>query len=50
MLILEGYQLGGRWHPVESSVGVFQRLVIVAAVGASGVVRRGAAAGSAFGS
>jgi membrane protein DedA with SNARE-associated domain len=34
LLILAGYQLGERWHLVESSVGVFQKLVIAAAVGA----------------
>ncbi|WP_410784847.1 DedA family protein [Kribbella sp. C-35] len=36
VLILAGYQLGERWHLVESSVGVFQKLVIAAAVGAVG--------------
>lgn len=36
LLILAGYQLGERWHLVESSVGVFQKLVIAAAVGAVG--------------
>jgi membrane protein DedA with SNARE-associated domain len=36
LLILAGYQLGERWHLVESSVGVFQKLVLVAAVGAVG--------------
>ena len=36
LLILAGYQLGERWHLVESSVGVFQKLVIVAAVAAVG--------------
>lgn len=32
LLIVAGYQLGERWHVVESSVGVFQRLVLVGAV------------------
>lgn len=32
LLITAGHQLGERWHLVESSVGVFQKLVIVAAV------------------
>jgi membrane protein DedA with SNARE-associated domain len=36
LLILAGHQLGERWHLVESSVGVFQKLVIVAAVAAVG--------------
>ncbi|TCC39305.1 DedA family protein [Kribbella sindirgiensis] len=36
LLILAGYQLGERWHLVESSVGVFQKVVIVAAVAAVG--------------
>ncbi len=36
LLILAGYQLGEQWHLVESSVGVFQKLVIAAAVGAVG--------------
>ncbi|TCC09944.1 DedA family protein [Kribbella soli] len=36
LLILAGYQLGERWHLVESSVGVFQKLVIAVAVGAVG--------------
>ncbi|MET9316144.1 DedA family protein [Kribbella sp. NPDC003505] len=36
LLILAGYQLGERWHLVESSVGVFQKLVIVAALAAVG--------------
>ncbi|TDO63976.1 membrane protein DedA with SNARE-associated domain [Kribbella sp. VKM Ac-2571] len=36
LLILAGYQLGERWHVVESSVGVFQKVVIVAAVAAVG--------------
>jgi membrane protein DedA with SNARE-associated domain len=34
LLILAGHQLGERWHLVESSVGVFQKLVIAGAVGA----------------
>jgi membrane protein DedA with SNARE-associated domain len=34
LLITAGHQLGERWHLVESSVGVFQKLVIVAAVAA----------------
>ena len=34
LLILAGYQLGERWHVVESSVGVFQKLVIAGAVAA----------------
>jgi membrane protein DedA with SNARE-associated domain len=34
LLILAGYQLGERWHVVESSVGVFQWLVIAGAVAA----------------
>ncbi|WP_344240673.1 DedA family protein [Kribbella hippodromi] len=34
LLILAGYQLGERWHVVESSVGVFQKVVIVGAVAA----------------
>jgi len=34
LLILAGYQLGERWHLVESSVGVFQKLVIAGAVAA----------------
>jgi membrane protein DedA with SNARE-associated domain len=33
-LILAGHQLGERWHLVESSVGVFQKLVVAAAVAA----------------
>jgi membrane protein DedA with SNARE-associated domain len=33
-LIVAGYQLGERWHVVESSVGVFQKLVILGAVAA----------------
>jgi membrane protein DedA with SNARE-associated domain len=36
LLILAGHQLGERWHLVESSVGVFQKVVIVAAVAAVG--------------
>ena len=36
LLIFAGYQLGERWHLVESSVGVFQKVVIVAAVAAVG--------------
>jgi membrane protein DedA with SNARE-associated domain len=32
LLIMAGHQLGERWHVVESSVGVFQKLVVVAAV------------------
>ncbi|RZT19673.1 membrane protein DedA with SNARE-associated domain [Kribbella sp. VKM Ac-2569] len=35
LLILAGYQLGERWHLVESSVGVFQKVVIAAVVGAA---------------
>ena len=34
LLIVAGYQLGERWHVVESSVGVLQKLVIVGAVAA----------------
>ena len=34
LLIVAGYQLGERWHVVESSVGVFQELVIAGAVAA----------------
>ncbi|MEV5963986.1 DedA family protein [Kribbella sp. NPDC051952] len=34
LLIVAGYQLGERWHVVESSVGVFQKVVIAAAVAA----------------
>jgi membrane protein DedA with SNARE-associated domain len=33
-LIVAGYALGEKWHVVESSVGVFQYVVIAAAVGA----------------
>ncbi|WP_238165356.1 DedA family protein [Kribbella caucasensis] len=33
-LILAGYLLGEQWHLVESSVGVFQKVVLVAAVAA----------------
>jgi membrane protein DedA with SNARE-associated domain len=36
LLILAGHQLGERWHLVESSIGVFQKAVIVAAVAAVG--------------
>ncbi|MEU8225671.1 DedA family protein [Kribbella sp. NPDC048915] len=36
LLILAGYQLGERWHVVESSVGVFQKVVIAVAVLAVG--------------
>jgi membrane protein DedA with SNARE-associated domain len=34
LLIVAGYQLGERWHVVESSVGVFQKLVVAGAVAA----------------
>ncbi|MFF0264134.1 DedA family protein [Kribbella sp. NPDC004536] len=34
LLIVAGYQLGERWHLVEASVGVFQKLVIVGAIAA----------------
>ena len=34
LLIVAGYQLGERWHVVESSVGVFQWVVIAAAAAA----------------
>ena len=34
LLIVAGYQLGERWHVVESSVGVFQNVVIAGAVAA----------------
>ena len=34
LLILGGYQLGERWHVVESSVGIFQKLVVAGAVAA----------------
>ncbi|MGY4769377.1 DedA family protein [Kribbella sp. CWNU-51] len=34
LLIVAGYQLGERWHVVESSVGVFQKLVLAGAVAA----------------
>lgn len=34
LLIVAGYQLGERWHVVESSVGVFQKVVIAGAVAA----------------
>lgn len=33
-LIIAGYALGEKWHVVESSVGIFQYVVIAAAVGA----------------
>jgi membrane protein DedA with SNARE-associated domain len=33
-LIIAGYALGEKWHVVESSVGVFQYVVIAAAVAA----------------
>ncbi len=36
LLILAGYHLGEQWHVVESSVGIFQKVVIAAAVGAVG--------------
>jgi membrane protein DedA with SNARE-associated domain len=36
LLILAGYQLGERWHLVESSVGVFQWAVVAGAVAAVG--------------
>jgi len=36
LLILAGHQLGERWHVVESSVGIFQKLVIAGAVAAVG--------------
>ena len=36
VLILAGYQLGEQWHVVESSVGIFQKLVIAGAVAAVG--------------
>jgi membrane protein DedA with SNARE-associated domain len=36
VLIVAGYQLGERWHVVESSVGVFQKIVVVGAVAAVG--------------
>jgi membrane protein DedA with SNARE-associated domain len=32
LLVGAGYQLGERWHVVEESVGVFQKVVIVVAV------------------
>jgi membrane protein DedA with SNARE-associated domain len=34
LLIVAGYQLGERWHVVESSVAIFQKLVIAGAVAA----------------
>jgi membrane protein DedA with SNARE-associated domain len=34
LLIVAGYQLGERWHVVESSVGVLQWVVIAGAVAA----------------
>jgi membrane protein DedA with SNARE-associated domain len=34
LLIVAGYQLGERWHVVESSVGVFQWAVVAGAVAA----------------
>ncbi|MEU4294354.1 DedA family protein [Kribbella sp. NPDC026596] len=34
LLIVAGYQLGERWHVVESSVGIFQKLVIAGAAAA----------------
>jgi membrane protein DedA with SNARE-associated domain len=34
LLIVAGYQLGERWHVVESSVGVFQKLVIAGGLAA----------------
>jgi membrane protein DedA with SNARE-associated domain len=34
LLIVAGYQLGERWHVVESSVGVFQWVVLAGAVAA----------------
>ncbi|HWD78131.1 MAG TPA: DedA family protein [Kribbella sp.] len=34
LLIVAGYQLGERWHLVESSVGVFQKVVLAGAVAA----------------
>ncbi len=34
LLIVAGYQLGERWYVVESSVGIFQKLVIAGAVAA----------------
>jgi membrane protein DedA with SNARE-associated domain len=35
-LILAGYQLGERWHLVESSIGVFQWVVVAVALAAVG--------------
>jgi membrane protein DedA with SNARE-associated domain len=34
LLIVAGYQLGERWHVVESGVGIFQKAVIAGAVAA----------------
>src|SRR5689334_7917005 len=34
LLIVAGYQLGERWHVVEASVGVFQKVVLAGAVAA----------------
>lgn len=34
LLIVAGYQLGERWHLVEASVGVFQKVVLIGAVAA----------------
>ncbi|GAA1589856.1 MULTISPECIES: DedA family protein [Kribbella] len=36
LLIVAGYQLGERWHVVESSVGIFQKAVLAGAVLAVG--------------
>jgi membrane protein DedA with SNARE-associated domain len=36
LLIVAGYQLGERWHVVESSVGVFQWVVVGGAIAAVG--------------
>jgi membrane protein DedA with SNARE-associated domain len=35
-LIIAGYFLGEKWHVVESSIGIFQWVVLAAAVGAVG--------------
>jgi membrane protein DedA with SNARE-associated domain len=35
-LIIAGYLLGEKWHVVESSIGIFQWVVLAAAVGAVG--------------
>jgi membrane protein DedA with SNARE-associated domain len=35
-LILAGYQLGERWHLVESSIGVFQWVVVAVVMAAAG--------------